>query len=209
MTVIGELFSQDTTIYSQANARLFSNYYTFIKKNKSDKSGTFTQYSGTDDLQYWYGEGVFIETKQKIYLTFDTANNRNRIETVSNTGHSDTLYINWFDWWGEQKEWFSIRFVDTIKNKKTYTADFMTGYIKIPKTDLIDKKLSLVFRGGENTFDFITADNIDEINLFVNDIRIMHTFDKSTVKLKKNRTGFTTTGMWTEEKPTQFVIRNK
>ena len=102
--LVGQLFAQETTIYRQANASLFSNNYTFIKKNKSDKFGTFIQFSRTDDMQYWYGEGIFTETNKKYFLTFDTTNNHNRVETISSTGHSDTLYIKWFDWRGEQQE---------------------------------------------------------------------------------------------------------
>ena len=210
LTVIGQALGQDTTIYRQANASMFSNNYSFIKKNKSDNSGTFKQYSGTDDMQQWYGEGVFTETNKKYFLTFDTTKNHNRIETASSTGHSDTLYIKWFDWNGEQQEWFSIRFADTNKNKNTYRADFLTGFVKIPKNDLTNKHLSLyAFGSNRNIFDFLVADNVDEINIFVNDLVIMHTFDKKKETLKKNGKGFTTIGMWTKEKPTQFVLRQK
>lgn len=206
LTVYGQLFAQDTTIYRQANASMFSNNYTFIKKNKSDKFGTFIQYSGTDDMQYWYGEGVFTETNQKYFLTFDTTHNHNRIETVASTGKSDTLYIKWFDWRGEQQEWFSIRFQDTINNKNIYHADFLTGIVKIPKNELTSKHLSLYpFGGNRNIFDFYVSDSIDEINIFVNDRMRMHTFDKKTEILKKNAKGFTTIGMFTKEKSTQFI----
>ena len=209
-TVSGQLFGQDTTIYSQESASMFSNNYTFIKKNKSDNFGTFIQYSGTDDMQHWYGRGVFTETNKKYFLTFDTTNNHNRIETVSSTGHSDTLYIKWFDWSGEQQEWFSIRFADTAKNKNIYRADFLIGFVKIPKKELRSKNLSLyAFGSNRNIFDFLVADNIDEINIFVNDSVFMHTFDKKKETLKKNGKGFTTIGMWTKEKPTQFVLRQK
>lgn len=206
MAVIGQLFAQDTTIYRQANASMFSNNYTFIKKNKSDKFGTFIQYSGTDDMQYWYGEGVFTETNQKYFLTFDTTNNYNRIETVSSTGHSDTLYIKWFDWRGEQQEWFSIRFQDTINHNDIYQSDFIIGFVKIPKNELTNKHLALYpFGGNRNIFDFYVSDKINEINIFVNDQMRMHTFDKKTEILKKNAKGFTTIGMFTKEKLTQFV----
>jgi hypothetical protein len=210
LAVIGQLFGQDTTIYSQENASMFSNYYTFIKKNKSDNFGTFMQYSETDDMQHWYGQGVFTETNKKYSLTFDTTNNHNRIETISSTGHSDTLYVKWFDWSGEQQEWFGIRLTDTIKNKNIYRADFLTGSLKIPKKDLTSKNLSLyTFGSNRDIFDFWVADNIDEINIFVNDSVVMHAFDKKKETLKKNGKGFTTAGLWTKENPTQFVIRQK
>jgi hypothetical protein len=168
------------------------------------------QYSGTDDMQHWYGQGVFTETNKKYILTFDTTNNHNRLETVSSTGYSDTLYIKWFDWNGEQQEWFSIRFADTAKHKSIYRADLFSGFVKIAKADLTDKKLSLyAFGSDRNIFNFSVGDNIDEISLFVNDAVVMHTFDKTKVTLKKNGKGFTTIGMWTKEKPTQFVIRQK
>ncbi|MBS1635169.1 MAG: hypothetical protein JST26_04545 [Bacteroidetes bacterium] len=206
----GQLFGQDTTTYRQANASMFWNDYTFIKKNKSDKSGTFIQYSGTDDMQDWYGKGVFTETNKKYFLIFDTINNHNRIETVSSTGHSDTLYIKWFDWRGEQQKWFSIRFADTTKNKNIFRSDFLTGSVKIPKIELTSKNLSLYSFGSRgNIFDFFVADNIDEMNIFANDLVLMHTFNKRKETLKKNGKGFTTIGMWTNEKPTQFVIQQK
>ncbi|WP_041264010.1 hypothetical protein [Bernardetia litoralis] len=189
---------------------MFSNNYTFIKKDKADNSGVFQQYSGTDDMQHWFGSGTFTETKRKIFLTFDTTNNQNRIETVSSTNHSDTLYIKWFDWRGEQQEWFSIQFADTTKTKDTYRANFLMGFVKIPKEDLTNKNLLLyAFGSNRNIFNFSVAENIDEINLFVNDPILMHTFDKTTETLKKNKKGFTTVGMWTNGKQTQFTVRQK
>lgn len=208
LTVFGQLFGQDTTIYLQENASMFSNNYIFIKKNKSDNFGTFIQYSGTDDMQYWYGEGVFTETNQKYFLTYDTTNNYNRIETVASTDHSDTLYIKWFDWRGEQQEWFSIRFQDTINHNDIYQSDFIIGFVKIPKNELTNKHLALYpFGGNRNIFDFYVSDSINEINIFVNDQMLMHTFDKKTEILKKNAKGFTTIGMFTKEKLTQFVLQ--
>ncbi|AFM04727.1 hypothetical protein Fleli_2355 [Bernardetia litoralis DSM 6794] len=210
LSFIGKLFGQDTVIYSQENASMFSNNYTFIKKDKADNSGVFQQYSGTDDMQHWFGSGTFTETKRKIFLTFDTTNNQNRIETVSSTNHSDTLYIKWFDWRGEQQEWFSIQFADTTKTKDTYRANFLMGFVKIPKEDLTNKNLLLyAFGSNRNIFNFSVAENIDEINLFVNDPILMHTFDKTTETLKKNKKGFTTVGMWTNGKQTQFTVRQK
>lgn len=204
--LVGQLFAQETTIYRQANASLFSNNYTFIKKNKSDKFGTFIQFSRTDDMQYWYGEGIFTETNKKYFLTFDTTNYYNHIETVASTGYSDTLCIKWYDWRGEQQEWFSIRFADTINYKNIYHADFLIGFVKIPKNELTSKHLSLYsFGGNRNVFDFSVSDSIDEIIIFVNDQMLMHTFDKKTEILKKNAKGFTTIGMFTKEKSTQFV----
>ncbi len=210
LTDIGQLFGQDTTIYSQENASMFSNNYTFIRKNKSDSFGTFIQYSGTDDMQQWYGQGVFTETNKNYSLTFDTTNNYNRIETVSSKGQSDTLYIKWFDWRGDQQEQFSIRFMDTANNNIIYDADILSGFVKIPKSELTSNSLSLyAFGGNKNVFNFSIADSIDEINIFVSDLLFMHTFDKKKETLKKNGKGFTTIGMWTQEKPTQFVIRQK
>lgn len=144
ISAFGQLFAQDTTIYRQANASLFSNNYTFIKKSKSDKFGTFIQCSRTDDMQYWYGEGKFTETNKKYFLTFDTTNYYNRIETIASTSHSDTLYIKWFDWRGEQQEWFSIRFQDTINNKNIYHTGFFEyfGHTAPPIPDQCDPLIS-------------------------------------------------------------------
>src|SRR5574343_424240 len=170
LTFIGPLFGQDKTIYRQENARMFFNHYKFVKKNKSDKFGYFIQYCGTDDNQNWYGLGIFTETNKKYFLTFDITNTDSRIEVDSSTGHSDTLYIKWFDWVGEQQKSFSVRSADTIINKSIYYSDLITGFVKVPKKDLTNKSLSLyVMRTNRKVYDFLVTDNIDEINIFVED----------------------------------------
>jgi hypothetical protein len=57
----GRVYRQDTVEYRQANAALFSNNYTFIKTNKTDKTGNFIQKTITDDGQCWIGNGTFKE----------------------------------------------------------------------------------------------------------------------------------------------------
>jgi hypothetical protein len=210
LTVATHLFGQDTTIYEQANASMFSNNYTFIKKTKSDTFGTFMQYSRTDDMQNWYGHGVFTESHKKYFLIFDTTNNHNRMETVLSTGHSDTLNIKWFDWSGEQQEWFSIQLADTTRNNIRYQANFLNGSVKIPKKQVVDKHLTLIALGSNRRiFEFWVTEKIDEIYIFANDPVLMHTFTKTQETLKKNEMGFTTIGMWTKGKTVQFIKRPK
>ncbi|MBI1307744.1 MAG: hypothetical protein GC181_14165 [Bacteroidetes bacterium] len=206
---VGQLFGQDTTTYRQANASMFSNNYTFIKQNKSDNSGTFNQRTRTDDGQYWYGQGTFEENKQKIYLTFDTTECNPRIETKKNENHRDTLYIRWFDWWGNRQEWFTVRFTDTTSNK-SYHADWQTSFIKIPMTELKNKKLSLYgFSSTRKVVDLEVPIGVNEVNIFANDSLVIHTYNKSNEELSKRKNGFITVGMWTKGKRTLFLKREK
>jgi hypothetical protein len=209
LITIEQLFGQDTTIYTQENAVLFGNSYKFIKKNKSSSSGFFIQSSSTDDGQLWYGQGKFTETKEKIFLTFDTTDNFNRIETTYSTKHIDTLYIKWFDWKGYQETWFSMKFADTTQNNKIYRADLLEGFVKIPKQDLIGKQLLLYDTFDSKIFSFLLPENVNEIKIFANNLARTHSFNKKKEVLKKNKKGFITIGMWTEEKPTQFIIWRK
>ena len=105
---------------------------------------------------------------------------------------------------------FTIRFTETSISKKAYKVDLLTGIVKIPKKDLAIKELSLFAYGSDlKIVDFFVEDNVDEINVFADDLTIMHTFDKTKETLKKNAKGFKTVGMWTEERRTQFVVIQK
>jgi hypothetical protein len=199
--------AQDTTIYRQANADMFSNTYKFIKQNKSDNNGIFIQRSGTDDMQHWYGEGTFTETKNFFFLKFDTLKFHNRIETALNAAHSDTLYIKWFNWSGMDECWFSVRPTDTTLNI-VYSSDLLAGFVMIPKKELSTKELTLyAYSSDRKVISFSVPDNVDEINIYANDTETMHTFNKTKENLKKNKKGFRTIGMWTEGEATQFIIR--
>lgn len=189
---------------------MFSNEYIFIRKNNIDNFGIFIQHSSTDDSQYWYGHGSFTETNKKIVLTFDTTSNHNRVKLIPSAGHSDTLCIKRFDWWGDQQTWFNVWIEDITKSKKKYDVDYRSGVVKIPKEKLTSINLSLcAFSSNRSIFDLFVTDNIRGLDIFVNDPLFMHTFDKGKEKLKKNAKGFTTVGMWTKEKPTQFGILKK
>lgn len=209
LTSFRQAFGQDTTVYSQENASMFGNYYRFVKQHKSSTSGTFIQNCRTDDLQLWYGQGKFTETKNKIFLTFDTTNNFNRIEPLYSTEHSDTLCIKYFDLLGYQETWFSIQFADTTSNKNVYHADMIQGFVKIPKKGLTSKHLVLYNVFNSKIIVFTIPENTNEIHVFANDLANTHSFNKKKEILKKNKRGFITVGMWTEEKPTQFIIRKR
>lgn len=200
-------FGQDSVVFDQAKAALFSNTYTFIRKDKADAYGTFLQRSGTDDLQYWYGHGTFSETKHKIELLFDSTGEHNRIVQTASGLHDDTLYIHWFDWWGQEQVWFNVR---TDAGTKKYSCDDFSGLVKIPRAAVNDSLLCLCpFNSNQKLYTFQVADSTNEINLFVNAPTFMHTFGKRKETLKKNKSGFKTTGMWTNGKSIQFVSRKK
>lgn len=205
--ICGQLFGQDTTIYRQANASMFWNNYTLIKASKSDNFGTFIQSSGSDDMQYWYGRGVFTETRHKIFLSFDTTNNHNRIQVTLGTKNSDTLYIRWLDWWGKDQGGFSIRFTDTTTNKSIFQVDEQTPFVKIPKSQLKDTKLSLyTFGSNRKIIDFEVDNHGNDINIYANDSLLSHAFAKTQEVLKRTKDGFVAVGMFTKHKKKKFVI---
>lgn len=67
LLIAGNLYSQDSIVFSQSSARLFNNQYVFFK------DGTFKHYFQTDDGQLWYGVGEFTDKGQKRILRFKDA----------------------------------------------------------------------------------------------------------------------------------------
>jgi len=65
--IIQNTYSQDSITYTQSNSIMFSNKYVFFK------NGTFKHYYQTDDGQYWYGIGTFIDKGCKRILKFGDA----------------------------------------------------------------------------------------------------------------------------------------
>ncbi|MCW3084855.1 MAG: hypothetical protein JWP12_2221 [Bacteroidetes bacterium] len=207
LIIFGKMFGQDTARYSQENASLFSNVYTFVKDKKTDVAGIFYQEGFTDDGQTWYGKGTFRETKNKFYLDFDTTGCHNRIIAAGATKKPDTLYIKWCNWCGQQQIVYNIRYTDAT-NKTIYDADWQTGIVKIPLADLKDRKLSLYpFGGNRKLTDFVIPAGTEKITIFANDTE-MHTYGGKTEILKRKGNGFVTVGMWTNGKRTKFVKRN-
>lgn len=200
------LFAQDTSRYCEENAILFSNIYTFVNDSKSDISGSFNQCIIADDGQIWNNKGTFTETKHRILLQYDTTGNYNRLEIISGSDHSDTLYIKWFNRRRVQEQWFTIRYADQSKGTKVYVPDITDGFVKIPKRDLRDDKLSLYgLEGDRAIFTFIVTADADEIDLIVDDPDQMHIFVAKPSKLKKNEKGFKAIGMWSGKRAVQFV----
>ncbi len=211
LTVLfGNSFGQDTTIFRQANAAMFSNKYTFIRTNKSDKHGTVYHRTSTDDGQSWYTLGKFKESKRKIYLFFDTTKCNPRLVESRNKIHNDTLYIKWFDWWGNRQDWFRVRFTDTTKNTTYYSADWETGLVKIPMTDLKYRNLSLYgFSKNTKLVDFEVSTGTNEVSIFANYFKETHSYDKRKLKLRKRKDGFSAVAKWTKNKRTLFVKYEK
>jgi hypothetical protein len=204
--ICGRVYAQDTLVYRQTNADLFSNKYTFIKTNKTDKNGKFIQTTATDDGQFWIGHGTFQEKNQKIILTFDTTELIPKIEFDTTESNKDFLTIKWFDWWGEPQDFFNVKYTDTTKYKETYLSNWTKGFLEIPLTELKDNGLSLYFSSGNRKIlDFQVIDGINQINIFANDTIRIHIHRKSNEKLKKRKNGFKTIGMWTKGKKTLFV----
>lgn len=59
--------AQDSTVYVQKDAAMFSNTYIFFS------DGTFKHYYTTDDVQLWYGEGDYSDNGKHRTLYFRDA----------------------------------------------------------------------------------------------------------------------------------------
>lgn len=68
------IYSQDSIIYSQKTAVMFSNEYVFFN------NGRFKHYYKTDDGQIWYGTGTFIDKGRKRILKFEDPDLNYKIE---------------------------------------------------------------------------------------------------------------------------------
>lgn len=205
-------FAQDTIVYRQANASLFSNNYYLIKTNPNDKQGIFYRFLVTDDLHYRYGEGIFKENNRIISLRYDTTKCTNRIEYISYPVQSDTVSIQWNDCWGDHLSFFTIRAIDSSNNIKKYESYLDT--LKIPKTELINKRLSLhrFATAKSKLADFDMRNDADEIIIYARDTIMSSTFDTTKEKLKKNKYGFKAKGEFLAKKrknqKTQFVTQD-
>lgn len=202
----GQVNGQDTVIYYQRNAVLFSNSYTFIKEKKTDNKGIFRQITFSDDGQYWVGQGTFKENLCNIFLTFDTSNIKPRIEYKINEINKENLIVRWFDFFGEEQAFFSIKYTDKQLSNYCYNTKFANTFIEIPLSELKDNKLSLFFFNSDSKIiDFEVTKGNNEINIYANDKRGMHFYDKVKEKLRKRKNGFITIGMWTKGKKALFL----
>lgn len=205
-------FTQDTIVYRQANANLFSNNYYLIKNNPNDKHGTFYRFLVTDDLHYWYGEGSFKENNRLILLRYDTTKCTNRIEYISYPVQSDTISIQWNDCFGDCRSFFTIWAIDSSNNVKKYESHLDTK-LKILKSELTNKRLSLhCFSIESKITDFDLRNDTDEILIYAQDTISSGTFDITKEKLKKNNYGFKTRGEFLAKKrknpKAQFVTQD-
>jgi len=199
------LFSQDTSIYKQAKAAMFSNYYVFYKKDSSDNFGTFKQKCGTDDMGKFYGQGKFKENKRKIYLYFDTIKkDQFYMESNYSSNHKDTVYIYWSDvFWENKKSEFYIRYSDTTISLAKFHSNKLNKCIKLSVNEIKDIRFSLYSSDNSKFWDFKLNDSLNEINIY--DTSFRGVFVKKKEVLKKNQKGFITIGLWTRNKKTQFV----
>src|ERR1043165_8695239 len=87
------LFAQDTVKYCQSDAVLYSNCYTFIYADKSDKQGTFSEVAYTDDGGRTIGQGTFYITPTSIKLHFEPLKCEQKVVffAFDTTGSSDSV----------------------------------------------------------------------------------------------------------------------
>lgn len=197
--------AQDTATFRQANAMLFGNSYYFIRADKSDKMGTFIHLAGDDTFQSWYGTGVFVEKAGKIILQYDTAMCHDRVVYVNYRDSSDMLYVRWYDWWGIEREWFSIGCAEKEQYPDLF-MDFTYGpFISIPKSALKSNELVLYpFPSDQGAFPFTIPDHVDEVRIYYNEPGTQPFEQKKEVLVKKGNS-LIGKGMWTEGNRTKFV----
>lgn len=123
-----QLFAQDTLIFSQKDASLFSNKYYLYPNTK-----TFEHKFKTDDGQIWYGKGTYEIAKGKVYLSFGDSDKEikkdDRItKTYDRSNKTDTLTIKFIDK-SQVHNSGHVKF-----GEKYFYSDFDEGIIKIPKT---------------------------------------------------------------------------
>lgn len=194
--------AQDTTRYCQENGVLFSNCYELIRTNKSAKYGTFTQRTATNDGQVFYGWGAFKESKSSIDLTYSKVNTYPIIKFKNAKVYSDTLYIQWYSRDNAQ-EFFRIKYQDSTMSK-TYKSNWEQAMVKIPKEELKDTKLEL-YQGPNKILDFtVNTTRTDYITIYAEDPHSLY-LQKHKEKLTKTGIGFTTKGVNSKEKKSNFL----
>lgn len=197
-------------MYYQSDAFLFSNEYKLIKPVKSAKFGFFLHTSRTDDLQTWKGTGSFIETGKKIELFYATTGYRNRYYCLNNKNHPDTLYIRWFDWWGEEQFWFNIIEIDSTNNGKILKNYNPFAFLKIPLSEIQSTKFSLCpFAHKTGHYDIELSTGTNEIHIFYNYPEMMHSFAQRSETMRKNAKGFVGKAMWSKQKKIQYFQNKK
>lgn len=196
-----QLKAQDTTRYCQENGVLFSNCYEFVRTDKTKKFGTFTQRTATNDGQVFYGWGSFVETKTTFLLTYSKINTYPEVKTANARSYSDTLCIQWFSRDNVQ-EFFTVKYQDST-HTQTYKSDWEKAMVKIAKEELKDTKLEL-YQGSKKILDFtVNSSRTDFIMIYAEDPHTLYIHkDKET--LTKTNSGFTTKGVRTKEKKSNF-----
>lgn len=207
--IFDQVFGQDTVVYEQANASMFSNSYTFIRKNKTDKYGDFFQISFADVGESFIGVGTFKESKRKIHLVFDTTELEPKINYLLNENDENVLTVKWYNWVGIPMNYFSVKYTDTTINKDIYHSNWNTGILQIPFADLKDSMLTLYkVAGRTKILDFKVPNGINQIEIFAYDILRLQRLKKTNEVLKKRKKGFKTVGMWSYRKKKTLFVRS-
>ena len=200
------LYSQDTAVFWQENGDLFSDSYTFYRKNSTDKVGFFKHVIFTDDVQTWYGKGEFIERKGKYKLYyqqhFDTLTVK--ISVDSSKKSDSILFIN------NSPTWFPCCFYFPKYPEEAffYFVDIEQGSSFISKKDLLRDTFWL----SNNSSLFINIPNTDRlisiyIEYYPQPYRCHLLTPKKVEKLRKNKKGFKVKALFSGKRREQFVSR--
>ena len=107
--------AQDSTIYSQQDAAMFSNKYVFYS------DGTFKHFYTTDDGQVWYGKGNYFDKGKYRTLYFH---------------HADTTMNSYESWMIHYETNFQRVLVRKFYGFKSFENNSNTGKprVKLKKT---------------------------------------------------------------------------
>ncbi|KGO85545.1 hypothetical protein Q765_15130 [Flavobacterium rivuli WB 3.3-2 = DSM 21788] len=164
--------AQDTLIYSQKDASMFSNYYYLYPKTK-----TFEHKFSTDDMQIWYGYGTFTIKGNKIAFVFGESYDRHtqkRINQIYDTAKtSDTLQITFKDS-ASSPAFATLRYKDTF-----YYSDIESGNITIPKKIFEEDPNPSIAIYGFNKLELNNLAHLKEVEITMHDFFIRYHYESN------------------------------
>jgi hypothetical protein len=195
--------SQDTTKFYQQDAKLFANYYEFIRSDSAQRSGTFKHKCVTDDGLVWYGEGGFREKRKKITLKYRVKPYGESIYT-STDSTTKQIRITWYDLWGNPFSSIYAYYIDTPGGATSilYESDDSCRCILVSKDEIHPQRLVIKTSSGGAVIHKLHS-STGEIRIHGNPDGVGE-FHTSWEVLRKNKYGFKTIGQWTYGKKVQF-----
>lgn len=197
------LLGQDTVVYCQKSAFMFSDCYTFYKEDVGDKNGNFIHEISTDDGQTWFGKGSFLERKKKFVLKYNP--------------HYDTLSVNIVIDSAVVSD--SVLFIDkslaqfscySYSPKKPEDAFFYYFDIYSNPTYKLKKEFSQekfwIDHRNNQSFKIPKTDRLIIVSIKYNPSYLVHFLSpKKKERLKKSKNGFKVKAMWSNKRKELFI----